>query len=99
MEFDLKMWVGITFLTAVAIRVVAAEKNTRLVTIGDLGVPSNGLSCAGISEVLLVDLAGVTPSKDVVTCMTDEGQGLVKGLLNLGRLCDIAGRVDRERVD
>lgn len=96
---ELKRWIDLTFLIAVAIRVVAAEQNACFVTIGDLGVPSNGLSCAGISEVLLVDFARVAPSKDVVTCMTDEGQGLVKGLLNLGRLCDIAGRVDRERVD
>jgi tRNA U54 and U55 pseudouridine synthase Pus10 len=82
------------FLTAVAIDVVASEENIRLVAVDDLGEPPKRLTRRRVAKVLLEDLGRVAPAKNVVACLTADGEGLVETVLNVCVLGSIARCVD-----
>lgn len=85
--------------SAVLVRVVAAEEDTRFVAIDDLGEPADGLTSGSVTEVLLVDLRRVAPAENVVASLTADGNGLVKTVPDVGMLGRVAGRVNRVVVD
>jgi hypothetical protein len=79
-----------TFLTAVAIDVVTSEENIRLVTVDDLGEPPKRLTRRRVAKVLLEDLGRVTPTENVIACLTADSECLVETLLDVRVLGSIA---------
>lgn len=88
-----------TLVIAVAIGVVATEKDICLVAVDNLCVPANGLTSWRFTKVLLVDLRGVAPAEDVITSLATDGNGLVQSLPDVCALGGIAGPVDRILID
>ena len=83
-----------TSLSTVAIGVIAAEESAGLVTVGNLGEPTERLASGLVAKVLLVDGRRVAPAQDVVACLSADGNGLVQTLADVGPLGGIAGGMD-----
>jgi len=83
-----------TWQAAVAVDVVAAEEDARLVAVNDLGEPAERLAGGRVAEVLLVDGRRVAPAEDVVARLPADRDGLVKTVLDVGPLGGVAGCVD-----
>lgn len=90
---------GPTLLVAVAVNVVAAEEDARLVAVGNLGEPTKGLTSGSFAKVLGVDLGVVAEAEDVVAGMADDGHCLIETLLNHATLGSVARSVDGELVN
>lgn len=88
-----------TRLSTIAIRVVAAEESSSLVTIGDLGEPTERLTSGLVAKVLLVDGGRVAPAENVVACLSADGHGLVQALADVGLLGGIAGGMNGVLID
>ena len=90
---------GPAFLVAVAVNVVAAEEDSRLVAVGNLGEPTKRLTSGSFAKVLGVDLGVVAVAENMVAGMADDGQCLIETLLDHATLGSVARSVDGELVN
>lgn len=83
----------------VAVDIITTEKDTLVITIDELLIPSNHFSSRCLTEILAVNLRLVAVSIDVLGSLLSNLDGVTKGLLQLDSLGVIAGGVDGEALN
>lgn len=84
---------------AVSVNVVAAEKNTFVVTVDEFLIPADHFGSRCLTEVLGVEGRVIAVSIDVLSGLLGNLDGITECLFKLSSLGTIARLVDREALD
>lgn len=88
-----------TFLMTIPIDVIAAKKNTIMVSMDHFLIPTNHLCGRCLTKILCIESGLVTMSIDVLSSLLSNLDGVTESFFELSSFGSIAGGVNREALD